>query len=177
MYYLHCKYALMHKYRVVRVLMSVQSSNEEARQLLEKEMEKFLARGGEITELERGYTAFPDGNIPKIGQIHASMTAEEREARNAEARQARELEAERKRAERAKYQEEQRKKREAEKKERRAREAQEAAWFKRELQLAAQEEAKEIARKEAAHRGSCRNGTARTPARERTQRRPFEARA
>ena len=130
--------------------MSVQSSNEEARQLLEKEIEKFLARGGKITELERGYTAFPDGNIPKIGQIHASMTAEEREARNAEARQARELEAERKRAERAKYQEEQRKKREAEKKERRAREAQEAAWFKRELELAAQEEAKEIARKQAA---------------------------
>ena len=132
------------------MLMSVQSSNEVARQLLEKELEKFFARGGKITELERGYTAFPDGNIPKIGQIHASMTAEEREARNAEARQARELEAERKRAERAKYQEEQRKKREAEKKERRAREAQEAAWFKRELELAAQEEAKEIARKEAA---------------------------
>lgn len=132
------------------MLMSVQSSNEEARQLLEKELEKFLARGGKITELERGYTAFPDGNIPKVGQIHASMTAEEREARNAEARQARELEAERKRAERAKYQEEQRKKREAEKKAKRAREAQEAAWFKRELELAAQEEAKEIARKQAA---------------------------
>lgn len=132
------------------MLMSVQSSNEEARQLLEKEIEKFFARGGKITELERGYTAFPDGNIPKVGQIHASMTAEEREARNAEARQARELEAARKRDERAKYQEEQRKKREAEKKERRAREAQEAAWFKRELELAAQEEAKELARKEAA---------------------------